>query len=122
MRAMRRRGDGAMGRGAEAISPPPHRPVAQSPSRPVGNQVALDGAGNIYLCGYVQHGGLETTPGAFQTEYRGGQTEGCVMKLNAAGTAILYTTYLGGSGWDGCRGIGVDADGSLANVVKINIR
>ena len=39
-----------------------------------------------------------TTPGAFQTTFGGGDYDAFVTKLNAAGTALVYSTYLGGSG------------------------
>jgi len=38
------------------------------------------------------------------------------MKLNALGTALVYSTYLGGSGYDFGNGIAIDASGN-ANVV-----
>src|SRR5207248_1479845 len=41
---------------------------------------------------------LFTTPGAFQTTFSGGFSDAFVTKLNAAGSALLYSTYLGGSG------------------------
>ncbi len=35
-----------------------------------------------------------------------------MTKLNAAGTALVYTTYLGGSGYDYANGIAVDGSGN----------
>ena len=49
------------------------------------------------------------TPGAFQT-ISGGGTDTGVTKLNAAGSALVYSTLLGGSGVDIGRSIAVDAD------------
>ena len=42
----------------------------------------------------------------------GGSDDIIVLKLNPAGTALIYSTYLGGSGQDIGRGIAVDAAGS----------
>src|SRR5207245_11217381 len=42
----------------------------------------------------------------------GGVSDAFVSKLDATGSALLYSTYLGGSGRDGGSGIAVDADGS----------
>src|SRR5207247_1525294 len=56
-----------------------------------------------------------TTPGAFDTSYNGG-ADAFVTKLNATGTALLYSTYLGGGSdpynHDAGRGIAVDGAGS----------
>src|SRR5439155_18788871 len=42
----------------------------------------------------------------------GGANDGFVSKLNAAGSALLYSTYLGGSGNDTARSVAVDSSGS----------
>jgi Beta-propeller repeat/Dockerin type I domain len=73
--------------------------------------IAVDGAGNAYVTGAA---GLNfpTTTGAFQTNYGGSGGDAFVTKLNAAGTALIYSTYLGGSGVDTGRGIAVDGSGN----------
>jgi hypothetical protein len=53
--------------------------------------------------------GIPTTPGAYQTVYGGGPYDAFVTKLNPAGTALVYSTYLGGSGDDEGYSIAVDA-------------
>jgi hypothetical protein len=72
--------------------------------------IAVDGSGNAYLTGSTT-GGFPTTPGAYQTTYGGGGSA-FVTKLNAAGTALVYSTYLGGSVSDQGAGIAVDAGGN----------
>src|SRR5437879_12463271 len=50
-----------------------------------------------------------------QTTFGGGPFGGgdaFVTKLNATGSALLYSTYLGGSNYDWGQGIAVDADGN----------
>src|SRR5439155_11608247 len=47
----------------------------------------------------------------FQTTF-GGFFDAFVTKLNPTGAALVYSTYLGGSGGDGGDGIAVDASGS----------
>jgi hypothetical protein len=42
----------------------------------------------------------DVTPGAFQTT-NGGYGDVFVTKLNATGTALVYSTYIGGSGGEG---------------------
>ena len=62
-----------------------------------GYGIAVDTAGNAYVTGYTDSTNFPTTPGAFQTTYGGGD-DAFVTKLNPAGTALVYSTYLGGSG------------------------
>jgi hypothetical protein len=72
--------------------------------------VAVGLSGEAYVTG-ITHGTFPTTPGAFQTTYGGGGDDAFVTKLNATGTALVYSTYLGGRSWDGAEGIAVDAAG-----------
>jgi hypothetical protein len=71
-----------------------------------GGGIAVDSGGNAYLTG-MTGGGLPVVNG-FQPS-AGGQNDGFVMKLNSNGTAILYSSYLGGTGDD--RGVGIAVDG-----------
>src|SRR5205807_5137036 len=52
-----------------------------------------------------------TTPGAFQT-MSGGFEDAFVTKLNPTGSALVYSSYLGGEWGDSGRGIAVDAAGN----------
>lgn len=79
----------------------------------VGIGIAVDSIGNAYVTGETNSRELPTTPGAFQTAYGGGDRDAFVAKLNGTGTALVYSTYLGGSDFDGGSGIAVD---SLGNV------
>lgn len=73
--------------------------------------MAVDGSGNTYLTGETTSSNFPTTPGAFQTALKSG-SNAFVTKLNAAGTALVYSTYLGGSIGDAGDGIAVDSDGN----------
>jgi hypothetical protein len=70
--------------------------------------IDLDSTGNAYVTGSTGSGNFPTTAGAFQTTYAGA----FVTKLNSAGSALLYSTYLGGSGDDAGGGIAVDPVGN----------
>jgi hypothetical protein len=53
-----------------------------------------------------------TTPGAPQPDYGGSGSDGFVAKLNPDGSALVYSSYLGGSGADFGSGIAVDTSGN----------
>src|SRR5205823_13962444 len=55
---------------------------------------------------------FSTTPGAFQTTYGGGTYDTFVTKLNSTGSALVYSTYLGGNSEDSFSGLAVDASGN----------
>jgi Beta-propeller repeat len=76
----------------------------------VGSKVTIDSAGNAYVVG-VTDGGFPVTPGAFQTS-PGGTNDVFVAKLDATGTALVYSTLLGGSGIDIGNGIAINASGN----------
>jgi hypothetical protein len=65
-----------------------------------GNVIAVDAAGGAYVAGLATSTDFPVTQGAFQTTNRNtlNTTNAFVTKLNATGTALVYSTYLGGSG------------------------
>ena len=81
----------------------------------VANGIAVDGTGNAYIGGTTSASDFPITPGAFQTAMEPGDfVSGFVTKLNPAGTALTYSTYLAGggeNGGDGVTTITTDAQG-----------
>jgi hypothetical protein len=76
-----------------------------------GADIAVDLAGNAYVTGaHWLLGPFPTTPGAFQTEFGGGNVDAFVVKLDGGG-AFVYATFLGGSLTEEGYGIAVDATG-----------
>jgi hypothetical protein len=71
--------------------------------------IALDGSGNAYITGHTNSTNYDITSGAFQTS-NGGSYDVFVTKLNSTGTALIYSTYIGGGALD--EGIGIAIDGS----------
>jgi hypothetical protein len=78
----------------------------------IGYAIAVDGAGNAYVTGVTTSTNF---PGAgaspIQSTWRG-SNDVFVTKLNAAGTALVYSTYLGGSGGEIGYAIAVDSAGN----------
>ena len=74
-----------------------------------GNGIAVDAAGSAYVTGSTGSSNFPTV-NPVQTTNRNG--DAFVTKLSAAGSSLLYSTYLGGSGGEGGDGIAVDAAGS----------
>jgi hypothetical protein len=70
--------------------------------------LALDGANNIYVTGFTQSGNFPTA-NATQPSYGGGQ-DAFVTRMNAAGTALDFSTFLGGNGDDAGGGVALDSN------------
>ncbi|MDQ6666060.1 MAG: SBBP repeat-containing protein, partial [Acidobacteriota bacterium] len=75
-----------------------------------GNAIAVDASGSAYVTGDTSSINFPVI-GAFQTS-KAGQQDAFVAKLNPAGAALSYSTYLGGSRDDRGAGIAVDAGGN----------
>ena len=76
-----------------------------------GFGMAVDGTGNAYLVGYGGFGdNYPVTAGGFQQHLKGG-FDTVISKVNAAGTGLVYSTYLGGSVDDLGQAIAIDASG-----------
>jgi Dockerin type I domain/Beta-propeller repeat len=78
----------------------------------VGNGIAVDSSGNAYVTGFTTS--TETTfpvtVGPDLTSNRGG--DAFVAKVNAAGTALVYCGFIGGSEIDVGLGIAVNGSGA----------
>jgi hypothetical protein len=75
--------------------------------------VAVDASGNAYVTGYTYSTDFPTA-NAFQPQNQtnGHDANAFVSKFNAAGSALTYSTYLGGSTNDQATGIAVDGAGN----------
>jgi len=76
-----------------------------------GNRIAVDPTGNAYVTGQTPSLDFPTA-NAIQTTSHG-SWEAFVTKINAAGSAFVYSTFLGGSGSDGGEGIAADVAGNV---------
>ncbi|PYJ07440.1 MAG: hypothetical protein DMF06_15685, partial [Verrucomicrobia bacterium] len=78
--------------------------------------IAVDNTGNIYIAGATYSHDFPATSGAFQTTNRANNTvnpkTAFVTKLNPNGSALVFSTYLGGTELESASGIAVDGSGN----------
>ena len=82
-------------------------------SHEIGAGIAVDAAGNAYLAGSTQSPDFPTTVGAFKrTGAASNSLEAFVSKLNPTGTALVYSTFIGGTDFEWGRSIAIDSSGN----------
>jgi Beta-propeller repeat len=84
-----------------------------------GSAVAVDNTGNVYVTGDTTSANFPTAS-PMQPAYGGGTSNAFVAKLDPTGSTLLYSTYLGGEGFDRGNGIAVDGTGSVYIAGKTN--
>jgi len=72
--------------------------------------LAVDDANNVYVAGHTHSDDFPTTPNCFSDQHSGGETDLFVFKLNAEGSDLMFSTYMGGSGDDVILGAGIALD------------
>jgi uncharacterized repeat protein (TIGR01451 family) len=77
-----------------------------APGSNLGLAIAVDSSGNAYVAGDTLSG-FPVTTNAFQKKI-GGILDGFITKLNPSGSALIYSTYLGGSDNDEISGLALD--------------
>ena len=86
-------------------------------------RIAVDASGSAYIAGVTLSVDFPTTPGAFSRTQKGGNctlgpgaqtpcSDAFVAKLSPDGSALVYSTLLGGSRMDAAIGIAIDATGA----------
>ena len=75
-----------------------------------GRGIALDFASNVYVTGDTNSTDFPVTPGAYGTSLAG-LADAFVAKLDPAGSTLVYSTYLGGSGGETGYSIATDSAG-----------
>jgi hypothetical protein len=83
-----------------------------------GNDILVDNSGCVYFAATTASSDFPTTPNAYDTSYNGGSGnfgagDGVLVKLNAAGTALEYSTFIGGSGDDFANCLALDIQGNI---------
>ncbi len=89
--------------------------------------IAVDNAGNVIVAGTTNSSDYPVTPGAFQTAYTPAappppiapgfvtppNATGYVTKVNSGGTALMWSTYFGGSFQDQITGMAINSSGEI---------
>jgi len=81
-----------------------------APNDDRGQGIAVDPSGSAYVTGQTVSPGF-STKNAYQSNFAGNR-DAFVTKLNPGGTALAYSTYLGGTGQDYGYAIALDSSGS----------
>ena len=76
------------------------------------SDIKADSEGYAYITGSTESVDFPVTDGAIQATHAG-NTDAFVTKLNPTGTDIIYSTYLGTSGWQGGAGIALAPSGEV---------
>ena len=76
----------------------------------IGTSIAVDSAGNAYITGYTE--GDFPTKNPLQPDYDADDDMAFVSKINPSGSALMYSTYLGGYQGNPGYGIAVDSAGN----------
>lgn len=79
--------------------------------RDQGMSLHATASGEVYLTGFTFSSDFPVTSGAYD-ETHNGERDVFVLKLNAAGSALLYSTFIGGPGVDWAWDMVVDGSGS----------
>ncbi len=75
------------------------------------SQILLDAAGDMFVVGSTTSNNFPTTSGVFQPIYAGDQ-DAFLTELKPGGSALAYSTYLGGTGMDFGTAVTLDSSGN----------
>ncbi len=73
--------------------------------------LARDSDGNILLTAWTQSPDFPTTDGAYDRTYNG-SSDAYVAKLSGSGSALIWSTFLGGGDLERAYGVAIDAEGN----------
>jgi hypothetical protein len=79
----------------------------------VGASIAVDGGGNAYVTGQTNSPNFPTAGTPTQPTFGGGTSDAFVSEINSGGSALVFSTYLGGTGDE-------DTTGSFGSIAADN--
>src|SRR5262249_25430082 len=80
-------------------------------ARDIGRDIVVDSIGNAYVPGQTSSVNFPTTAGAFQASFHN-EADAFVAKFNSLGSALVYSTFIGGNDLDTATGLAIDSSGN----------
>ena len=77
----------------------------------VGNAITVDSQGNAYVVGFTASGSFPGTLGTIQPS-KDGVSDGFITKINPTGSALVYSTFIGGNFADTALDVAIDSTGN----------
>ncbi|HET8572680.1 MAG TPA: hypothetical protein VFL76_02305, partial [Edaphocola sp.] len=74
-------------------------------------EIAFDDQDNVWVTSNTSSSNFPVSSNAFQSALGGGN-DAVLAELNTGLTSLLYSTFIGGGGWDGGIGVEIDPDGN----------
>ncbi|MCK5415487.1 MAG: hypothetical protein KAJ35_08910, partial [Thermoplasmata archaeon] len=84
------------------------------------NYLDVDEEGAVYLTGTTLSRDFPATLEAFDRNFNGGVQDAYVLKLDASGSTLVYSSFIGGTDYDNGEGIRVDTSGCAYAIIKTN--
>jgi hypothetical protein len=81
--------------------------------RDEATEIAVDSTGSAFVCGRTASTDFPITTGSLGEVYVGGISDIFISKLNANGSNILFSTYIGGSDQERAASIGIWSNGNI---------
>lgn len=90
-------------------------------SADIGRSIAVNGAGEVYVTGSTTDDAtdMQTTPGAYDTTHNGA-TDFFVARFSADGSALIFSTFIGGPGIDNAAALAIDNAGNAYVAGSVN--
>jgi len=79
-----------------------------------GATISIDSLGNIYLAGDTRSPDFPVTSNAYDTSYNINYSDTFALKINSTGSALIYSTFIGGTNNDYASGSALLPDGRFA--------
>jgi len=78
-----------------------------------GYSLALDSEGTVYVIGSTNSADFPITLGAYDEAYNGGMRDVFISALSPDLSELVFSTFLGGNGWDIGHSIAIDSEGTV---------
>jgi hypothetical protein len=76
------------------------------------HSITVDSLGRAYVAGMAHTGTFPVTPGSFSTVHETSPSDCFVTKFNSSGSALVYSTLIGGDNYEVAHSIAIDSSGN----------